>query len=273
MNGEINKRGMTLLPLILMIVIVTGLLLAGITLVGPVAKRAKYNDTQTNLDAIIKTIISWSVASNRIPDISAGSTGFARVTGNSNDAWGKPFVYIAADNLLNPSPVGICNRSTTNLSVSTLPGPIAFVIISGGDDYTINSTPNTSQAYSGTVTVSQSDVVKWITLNELQNKAGCYSTAQGRLKILNNELPKARSGTSSYSATVFADGGVGTLNWTVTNTPPWMRCNGGSCSGSFTGSSISLSAGSQITTGGIVTFSITDSDGNNTQKALPIDVI
>jgi type II secretory pathway pseudopilin PulG len=285
---KMNKKGMTLLPLILMIIIMGGLIVAGITLVAPLAKRAKVNDTRNALDAAIKAVISWSIVNNRIPDTSTGSTGFVSVVGNPNDAWGKQFIYIAADNLLNPSPVGICNRGTTNLKVSPVTDNIAFVVLSGGDDYTVNSIPNTSQAYNGTVTVSQNDIVRWVTLEELKNKTGCYSTTQGRLKILNNELPKASCTDSSYTATVYADGGIPFTSgekykWCIQTTsgllPPGITADSSNvvntdCQGLAEGSGSWVQAdtrplGGVPTTSGFITFFVRDNN-DTTRDTLPL---
>lgn len=259
-----NEKGMTLLPLIFIIMIMGGLIAAGITVVAPLVKKAKYSDTQAAIDSAIKAIIGWSVANNRIPDASTGSTGFAAVAGNPNDAWGRPLVYLAADNLLNPSPAGICNRTTTNLRVSPVPGDIALVVVSGGDDYAVNTTPNTSQAYSGTVTVSQNDIVRWLTLEELKSKSGCYGQTPGRLRILNNELPGACIG-QSYSATLYSDGGVSPYNnWTASAMPAGLSINltSGAISGTPTGPA-------QVYD---ITFSRSDSDGNTAQKTLKLIV-
>ena len=259
-----NEKGMTLLPLIFIIMIMGGLIAAGITVVAPLVKKAKYSDTQAAIDSAIKAIIGWSVANNRIPDASTGSTGFAAVVGNPNDAWGRPLVYLAADNLLNPSPAGICNRTTTNLRISPVPGDIALVVVSGGDDYAVNTTPNTSQAYSGTVTVSQNDIVRWLTLEELKSKSGCYGQTPGRLRILNNELPGACIG-QSYSATLYSDGGVSPYNnWTASAMPAGLSINltSGAISGTPTGPA-------QVHD---ITFSRSDSDGNTAQKTLKLIV-
>jgi type II secretory pathway pseudopilin PulG len=259
-----KKKGMTLLPLIFVIMIMTGLIAAGIAVVAPLTKKAKYNDTQAAIDAAMKAVIGWSVANNRIPDASTGATGFATVAGNSNDAWNRSLVYIAADNLLNPSPAAICSRATTNLRVSPVPGDIAFVVISGGDDYTVNTTPNTSQAYNGTVAVSQNDVVRWVTLDELKSRAGCYGLTPGRLRILNNELPGACIG-QSYSATLYSDGGVAPYSsWTFSAMPAGLSMNAG------TGAISGTPAGpAQVHS---ITFSRSDGDGNTAQRMLKLIV-
>jgi len=259
-----SKKGITLLPLIFMIMIMGGLIAAGITVVAPLVKKAKYSNTQAAIDASMKAVIGWSAANNRIPDASAGATGFAAVAGSSNDAWNRLLVYIAADNLLNPSPAAICSRSTTNLRVSTVPGDIAFVVISGGGDYTVNTTPNTSQAYNGTVAVSQNDVVRWVTLDELKSRAGCYGLTPGRLRILNNELPGACIG-QSYGATLYSDGGVAPYsNWSYSAMPAGlsMDVGTGAISGTPTGPAQAHN----------ITFSRSDSDGNSVQRMLKLIV-
>ena len=292
-----NKKGMALLTIIFLFILIGGLLAIGVTLIGPMTKKVKYNETKTTIDAAVKAVLSWSVANNRIPDASGGTTGFARVVGNPNDTWGKPLVYIAADNLLNPSPIGICNRQTTNLKVSPVTDDIAFVVLSGSEDYTVDSTPNTSQAYNGTVTLSENDIVKWVTLKEVLNKSGCYGTTQGVLKILNNELPTNACSGTGYTAGVYADGGVsftsggkyrwciqttsGTLPAGMNATPSVVNTN---CQGLAEGSwgqedRIQLS-GTPTTAGTYnLTFFVRDNNdpsGINdgiTQKTLPISIV
>ena len=48
------------------------------------------------------------------------------------------------------------------------------------------------------------DIVDYVTLGELRTKSGCQGAP---LKILNNELPSG-SMSSTYSATIYAEGGV-----------------------------------------------------------------
>jgi len=270
------------MPIILMIMIFTAMISVGVLLLGPMTKRGKTVDTQKTVDGAISTIISWSIANNRIPDatLPPSVTGFASVAGNPRDAYGNPLVYIYDSNLTSPATGGICGRQSTNLRVSTVTDNIAFVVISGGEDGIINSTPNTSQAYGGTVAVSPNDLVKWITLEELKNKAGCYGTTQGRLKILNNELPKACTG-SSYTAKVYAEGGApftgtqyqwctqGTLPTGITATP------GTVCpTWSANASNVQLTGTAPSTPNTYpITFMVRDSDTSTAQKTLPINVV
>ncbi len=118
---------------------------------------------------------------------------------------------------------------------------------------------------NGTVTVSQNDIVKWVTLEELKNKAGCYGATQGTFRILNNELPGACIG-QSYNATLYSDGGVPPYsNWTWTPGLPAglsMNPGTGAISGTPTGPA-------QVHN---ITFSRNDSDGNTVQKTLKLIV-
>ena len=253
------------MPVILLTLIFITMVSVGMLALGPMTQKGKTIETHKIQDDAIHSIIGWSVANNRIPDTSTGVTGFAHVVGDSDDAWGTPLVYIAADNLLNPTPPAICSRKTTNLRVTPVTNDIAFVVLSSGSDYTVNSTPNASQALNGTVTVSANDLVKWVTLEELKNKAGCYASTQGRLKILNNELPTACIG-QPYNATIFSDGGVPPYsNWTASSLPTGLVIN--SINGRITGTP----------TGTVQTFNIsfsrTDSDNTTVQKTLPLKLI
>lgn len=69
--------------------------------------------------------------------------------------------------------------------------------------------------------VAYDDVLTYITLEELRQKAGCVGT---QLRITNNELPFGSVGTP-YNATVFAEGGVpfpagGNYRWCIQGVLP-----------------------------------------------------
>ncbi len=198
-----SRYGFTMLPLILFLFVIVGLISAGYMMLGPKVQLGKTVETKAGLEKAVDAIISWSVANGRIPT----NTEYQGVLPNPNDRWGKPFVYLYDNNLTNTASGGLCGRTTA----TTYNGQqIAFVVLSGGDDFqtTLNSSP-----FAGTPTLPVTDLFRVVTLEELKNRAGCYGTTQGRLKILNNELPKGCTGVS-YSATIFAGGGV----------PPYPTC-------------------------------------------------
>ena len=197
-----SKNGFAMLPVILAVLFVGALIGVGLTIIGPRIKKEKYNQTQNAMDAAIQAVISWSATNGSLPN----STTFATVVKNNNDAWRNTFVYVYDNNLTTPSTGGICGRQSTGIASGTT-GNIAFLIISAGDDYSVNSTPNTSGPYSGNVTLSANDIVKLVTLEKLKNIAGCYLGTKGRLRIVNNELPQACNG-QPYTATLYAEYGV-----------------------------------------------------------------
>jgi hypothetical protein len=183
----------------------------GLSVIGPKARRAKLQQTSETLDAGVQSIINWSVQNGRLPiwgDNSPDSTidEFCEIVKNTDDAWKKPLIYIFDNNLTDPVTGGVCGRRTTSIQAGTQPD-VAFLIVSGGAGSSITSTPNISGAYSGNVSIAVEDIVRTVSLDQLRNRADCYSLRGGRLTILNNELPDACVG-QSYTGNIFAQGGV-----------------------------------------------------------------
>ncbi len=217
-----SDSGSTLLVVICLFVLIGALVIAGTTIIGPQVKRGKINDTKTKLNSAVDAVISWSVANGRIPK----NTEFQTILPDPDDAWGKPLLYLYAGTLADTAAAGyggLCGvTSTTTYNGQQL----AFVLVSGGDDFTIESTPNPSQAFAGAPTLQSSDIYRLVTLGELQSRAGCPGTTKGRLRIVNNEIPNGCSG--KYKVTLYADGGVPTnYSWQLvsatptTPPPPW----------------------------------------------------
>lgn len=217
-----GDKGFALYFLIAAILVVGALIGAGLTLVGPRAKKAKYDQTKDIIAAAEQSVISWAAANGRIPvwgDNAPDATidEFCEVTANQNDAFTRSLVYIYDNNLT----VSLCGRSSTTLSYGAAANT-AFLIISGAEDMTVNTTPAVSGAFAGTVASGTADLVRAVSLENLKNQAGCSGFTAGRLRILNNELPNAVSGVP-YTVNVYADGGVGSYTWTaITPTPSWL---------------------------------------------------
>jgi hypothetical protein len=144
-------------------------------------------------------------------------------------------------------------------------------MLSGGEDYqtTLNSGP-----FSGSPSLPTTYISRVVTLEELKNRAGCYGSTQGRLKILNNELPKVCDGSTSISyATLHAGGGVATgYSWSVQNAPTWLKCNNNlACSGvTFPGGTLSLSLVSAAPPITNLNFTLTDGINPSVSRLLPI---
>lgn len=222
-----KQSGFTMLPLILFMFIIVGLVSAGMLLVGPKMQLGKTVETKAGLEKAVDAIVSWSVASGRLPD----SVGVAAILPYQNDPWTRPYVYTYDNNLTAIATGGLCGRTTTTLFNGQ---QIAFVMLSGGNDFLVTSLPAVSGPFAGPPTLLPADLFRIVTLDELKNRAGCYGSTQGRLKILNNELPKGCSG-SAYSATIFGSGGVAPYPaYTITGLPAGLSAAGSTISGNPT---------------------------------------
>jgi len=223
-----REAGFTLVELAIVLVIVGLMVGLGAGLMGPLTKRAKLYETKETINAAVESLISYGASNNDLPDTS----GFSAAVRNANDVWGRTLSYIVDGDLRNSSLGGICERSSTRLTVSICSDAacsspdartnIAFIVLSSGENtnnqtrgtQAVTSTTNVN-VYAAEVNVDNyttdmnrtepyDDIVKWISLNELRTKAGCTGP---QIRILNNELPSAIN-LNPYNADVYADGGV-----------------------------------------------------------------
>ncbi len=225
------QYGFTMLPLILFMFVIVGLISAGYLMLGPKVQLGKTVETTNSLDSIANAVILWSASSRTLPPtLQTVFTG-----GNPFDPWGNNILYIFDNNLTNTATGGICGKTSTNLTVNGT-ASTAFVLLSSAGDgiqptTTWSGTPALSlvttaypSAATGTTTATlvAGDLFKIVTLEELKNRAGCYGSTQGRLKILNNELPNACAGSTSYPALLYANGGVPGYSWSLIAPPAWI---------------------------------------------------
>lgn len=224
-----NHSGFTLIELSIVLVIIGMLIGLGSGMIGPLTTFVKVRETRELQDSALQSITSWASSRNSIPD----SAGFPTVAKSPLDAWGRNLIYLYDANLYAAAPTKdtICGRRLAALTlVTTDPAAtmanVAFVVLSGAENATLKSTLNgnlngvpltgiiTATGYAtGTITVTgpNSDLVRWVTLDELRSKIGCQGAP---LKIVNNELPFSNY-SASYSATIVPDGGTGAYEWRI----------------------------------------------------------
>jgi len=280
-----DKNGIALLPVIMILLVVASLIAIGVTMFGPVVQRGKATETKDIVEAAVDSVISWATANKRLPKYTP-TDEFTPAVKNPNDSFGKALVYLYDNNLTDTTTGGLCGRITTSYpSGCDETTCAAFIIISGGDDFTVNSTPATSQSFPASITLSGSDIYRVVTLAELKSRASCYGLTGGRLAILNNELPNGRVG-QSYNATVYADGGVPSYSWCIetssgslpngisSGTIP-VFATGGCASATFvTSSTVQLTASPVASPPGTtnISFFLKDSNNNIVQKTLRLKV-
>lgn len=238
MGNPIAKKGFTLVELAIVLVIVGLLVGLGSGMVGPLVNAIKIRESKENIGAAVESINSWASGNNSLPS----AAGFSGAVRSPQDAWGRDFIYLFDTSLYSATPTKdtICGRRSTQTTLvttdpsATIPN-IAYAIISPGDNATLETTlaGNLNGAASGpaiaagtrgfitgmlTVDAQNSDIVRWVTLDELRTKVGCQGA---QLKIVNNELPVATVASLYPGATgnvAFAtDGGAAplTLRWCV----------------------------------------------------------
>jgi Tfp pilus assembly protein PilE len=200
-----NQRGVALLYLIIFFILMGVLVSAGVRKFGSTVTLSKVTDTKAELERDVQMITAWAARNGKLP------TTLAEVFGSAPlDAWGREMVYVYDVNLSATSTGGLCGRRSTATQYGA--ADVSFFLISGGDDSTVDSRPATTRSlpYFGNYTsLSSKDLSRVVLLEELKNKAGCYGSTVGSLRILNNELPNAgKRSIVEYRATISGDGGV-----------------------------------------------------------------
>ncbi len=270
-----NNRGITLLPLILMVVVFGALIGVGTGVIKQRVQKKQLLMTAETMTSAMQSILSWSIENGALPIWGDNTPDtnvdeFCEIVKKTDDPWHQGFVYIYAGELTPGTGGGICGKTGTGISAAGT-GNIAFAIVSPGQDRTITSTPGASGAYAGAMTLSSADITRMVTLEQLRNAMGCFSITRGRLTLLNTDLPDACAG-QVYEATLFAEGGApaGTspfYTWVHTISAAWIT--------NVTPSDTHLTLQGTPPSIGTETFdvTVTDADGNMFVRHFALDVI
>jgi hypothetical protein len=255
-NGQ---AGMALMPIVLTFVIAGALIGAGMHLVEPVARRMRTESTRHLLDRASRSIVSWSVANGRLPT----AAEFETAAGVRDDPWRRALVYVYDGNLAATDTGGLCGQESTGIVVNGSANS-AFLILSGGENFSVETTPGISGAYAGNASISALDLAESVSLAELRNRAGCYDRTDGRLALLNNELPGGCFG-AAYHGDLFAQGGVPPYTWAAATSPTWLT---------LTPAGSAFHCSGTPSTPGIGTFDVilTDAAGTRVERRFDITV-
>ena len=287
----IKHKGFTLIELAIVLVLVGILLGLGTSLIGLLIKQAKRKETKERVDAAVASIIGYAQSNSYIPDNST----FSSVVRTPRDAYGKDLRYIYYANLAGSS--GYCGAKSSPLKVRLCHDAgcssydeiddVAFIVLSGGENYNVQTfipsppgvtTNSTVNVYDPGIEVDDypsdmnrveeyDDVVKWVTVSELQQKAGCKP-----LRITSpHSLPSAIEDTT-YSYKLQAEGGRIPYTWSASI---GYGLNINSSTGEISGT---VNVNNSTTTGELnscnetisFTATVTDSIGNTDSSSFSI---
>ncbi|WP_457644354.1 putative Ig domain-containing protein [Persephonella sp.] len=227
-----KEKGFTLIELAMILVIIGVLVGIGATTFSILIKRAKYAESKEIVNAAVDAITGFASSSGRIPS----TTELNTVVRTLEDSYGKPLVYVYDGDLTASSPYGHCGLNSTNITVEICDDPscatsttinnVAFLVLSGDGNYnnqTVGSqeitAPTTIRVFQYGIVVDNypadinrpepyDDIVKWVTLHELQTKEGCESITIKTPSLLPNGTED-----SPYNYKLEASGGRPPYQW------------------------------------------------------------
>jgi prepilin-type N-terminal cleavage/methylation domain-containing protein len=194
-----DPGGFTLIELSIILVILGVLVSFGAALIGPLTIRAKTAETKETVNADMEGLTGYAVMNNRLADLFQLSA----TVRTTKDAWTRQVQYVVDNGLAsNPPNPTICSRTTSNITLRlcsdaactapTTVNNVAFMLLSAGangNNQTAASqavgAPMVMTTYAAGVAVDgyagdglrptdeYDDIVKWVTLPELQAKLSC----------------------------------------------------------------------------------------------------
>ncbi len=278
-----NQKGLTLVEVAIVLVILGLLIGLGASLIGPLTKRAKLQETRDIVKAAKEAFLGFAIKNGYLPQEGNYNTNtpveaFQIVGTKGLDAWGMPLRYIVADELKGSS-VNICEINSTTLNINDRGTPlsnIAFLIISAGGNYNIQTentiyevdTPNVDDFSSDIYRPEEyDDIVTYVSLEEIRALRGCPPPLT--ITITSQESPDTLNDgeeDSYYSYYLQTSGGSPPYTWSrwsgygLTLNPSGLisgiiNYNTSSATGELTNSCSTLP---QIT----ITTSVTDTAGS-----------
>ena len=288
-----REKGLTLIELAIVLIILGILLGIGAGIIGVLIKRVKYNESREIVNAAVEGIIGYATSSGRLPT----NTELSSAVRTLKDSYGKDLAYVYDQNLTTSSPYGFCGLNSTNITVKVCPDTacssptqtinnVAFIIISGDGNYN-NQTAGTQGVNSATTvkvyeygvnvdnytgdinrTEPYDDIVKWVSLNELQTAQGCES-----LTVTSPTTLPVAIEDSAYTYTLRAKGGRPPYTWSGTVGGGLSLASDGTISGTVnTNTSTTTGEVSGCSTQINFTATVTDSAGQSVSQSFTIPV-
>ena len=225
MQNKSKNQGLTLVEVAIVLVILGLLIGLGASLIGPLTKRAKIQESRDIVKQAKESFLGYAVKNGYLPqegtyNNSTPVQAFQDVGTKGRDAWLKPLRYIAA-NEIEGSSVNVCGINTTSLTITdrgTVHSNIAFIIISGGENFNIQTentiyeagTPNIDD-FTSDINRQEDydDIVSYVSLDEIRALRGCPQP----LAIISPTVLPDGEEDSYYSYYLQATGGTPPYTW------------------------------------------------------------
>ncbi len=226
--GTQNSKGFTLVELAIVLVIVGLLIGMGASLIGPLTKRAKLQETRNTVKEVYEAINGFVSANKRLP------ASLTDLSVKSTDSYGSTLFYNPATGI---TASDLCTTQGTYLTVNDGTAPpktnVAFVVFSQGE----NKCNQTDQALTGTTftivntgvvvaclpqdpNAGYDDIVMYQDINTLRQQI-CNS-----FRIVTDSLPSGTE-TVAYSPTnLSATDGTAPYTWSLasgSSLPPGLN--------------------------------------------------
>ncbi len=288
-----KERGLTLIELAIVLIVLGILLGIGAGIIGVLIKRVKYNESKEIVNAAVEGIIGYATSSGKLPTDAELNSAVRTL----KDSYGKDIAYVYDQDLTTSSPYGFCGLNSTNITVEICPDTtcsspvqtinnVAFIVISGNGNYN-NQTAGTQGVSSATTirvyeygvnvdnysgdmnrTESYDDIVKWVTLHELQTAQGCES-----LTITSPTTLPVAIEDDAYTYTLRANGGRPPYTWSGTIGSGLSLASDGTISGTVnTNTATTTGEVSGCSTQINFTATVTDSAGQSVSQSFTIPV-
>ncbi|MCE5312598.1 MAG: type II secretion system GspH family protein, partial [Nitrospiraceae bacterium] len=206
LNPGRNQKGFTIVELAIVLVVIGILLGVGASLIGPLTKRIKFNESREVVRAAREAVVGFAITNKQLP------ATLAAAGARDTDAWGRQLYYstnMAGVQLCTSAPTFLANVTDNRRSPAvTLTNSVVVMLFSLGE----NGANNTG---TGPFTIEQQftndydDIVEYIDISFLREKV-CNS-----LKITTESLPLGVEESVYPATTLEASDGTIPYAWSI----------------------------------------------------------
>jgi len=203
---DLTPPGFTLVELAIVLVIVGLLIGMGASLIGPLTRRAKLNETRNTVKEVYETISGFATANKRLPAL------LTDLSAKTRDSYNNILLYYPAPGL---TASNLCTTQGTYLTLNDMGSNktnVAFVILSQGENrcnqtgtgspFAIADTDVSTACTDGSGSPGYDDIVMYMDINTLRQQM-CNP-----FRIVTDSLPTGTEELAYPSTTLDATDGT-----------------------------------------------------------------